>query len=171
MESMTQSALILTASLALTWPAMAHDGGRCVGVRTGTLPDVHPQEAPSSLGDTLAHPIMLACGERLDPVGYVLGAARGLGLSAEQTAALGELDRVVRERNLPLAARWRSERDQEARASLRDSYRAAVEGVEEVLTEAQWGAALQPAFARDAEGEPQRGTVRCFFRSHLVVVR
>lgn len=171
MEAMTQSALILTASLALTWSAPGREGGFPGPVCADTVRPVHPQETPASVGDTLAHPIMLACGERLDPVGYVLGAARGLGLSAEQTAALGELDRVVRERNLPLAARWRSERDQEARASLRDSYRAAVEGVEEVLTEAQWRAALQPAFARDAEGEPQRGTVRCFFRSHLVVVR
>lgn len=128
MEAMTQSALIVTASLALTWWTPAHDGGACGGVCADTLPEVHLQGASASVGDTLAHPIMLACGERLDPVCYVLGAAIGLGLSSEQQMALRELDRVVRERNLPLAAHRRSRRDQEAPASLRDSHRAAVGG-------------------------------------------
>ena len=57
--------------------------------------------------DTLAHPVVLGCGDRLDPVGYVIRMAEELQLTPTQSADLANLNEQVVARNIPLAAKWR----------------------------------------------------------------
>jgi hypothetical protein len=122
--------------------------------------------------DTVSNPIRMGCGERVDPVGYILFMAADLALTPAQTDALEEVRKTTRDRNLPLAALWRGTHAPESLAGLRESYRDAVSLIETILTSEQWQAAEAPIFEPTQKGDvPPRGTVRCFFRSHLVVVR
>lgn len=120
----------------------------------------------AAVQDTVSNPIVMACGERIDPVGYVVYMRNELELTTEQVAALVRLDVAVRQRNLPLAAAWRADRTM--LAELRDSYRRAVADIEAILTPEQWAEAQRPP-AR-ATGE-RRDMVRCLLRSHLAMVR
>ncbi len=119
----------------------------------------------AAVQDTVSNPIKMACGEHVDPVGYVLYLGEELGLNSDQVTVLGELQLAVRERNHPLAQAWRIDRS--TSRELRDSYRLAVDDIEAILTPDQWTEALSPRPAATASP----GIVRCLFRSHLAIVR
>jgi hypothetical protein len=107
----------------------------------------------------------MACGEHVDPVGYVIYLGEELGVTADQMEALTELQAEVREGNLPLAQAWRADRS--TSRELRDSYRRAVDAIEAILGSEQWANALGPR----SSGTESSGIVRCLFRSHLAIVR
>lgn len=122
----------------------------------------------AELQDTLSNPIRLACGERVDPVGFVLFIGEDLILAPTQIQELQGLAAVVRERNLPLAAAWRTDRAK--LEELRRSYQAAVAEIERILTPEQFRDAMQPhSTAWGPSG--RRELVRCLPRSHLAIVR
>lgn len=118
--------------------------------------------------DTVANPIRMGCGERVDPVGYVMYLRDDLGLSDEQVGRLEVLDQATRARTLPLAARWRAAR--EGSLELREVYRSALVEIERVLTEEQLASAMAPINPTKV-GRRSPGMVRCFLRSHLVIIR
>ena len=91
-----------------------------------------------------------------------------LQLAPTQVQELQGLAAVVRERNLPLAAAWRTNRSK--LEELRQSYQAAVAEIERILTPEQFQDALQP-HSTASGGAGRKGLVRCLLRSHLAIVR
>ena len=122
----------------------------------------------AEIQDTVPNPIRMGCGERVDPVGFVLFVGEDLQLAPTQVQELQGLAAVVRERNLPLAAAWR--RDRSELEELRRSYQAAVAEIERILTPEQFQDALKPHSTAPV-GAGRKGLVRCLFRSHLAIVR
>ena len=122
----------------------------------------------AEIQDTLPNPIRMGCGERVDPVGFVLFIGEDLQLAPTQVQELQGLAAVVRERNLPLAAAWRMDRSKSE--ELRRSYQVAVAEIERILTPEQFQDALEPHSTAPV-GAGRKGFVRCLFRSHLAIVR
>lgn len=154
---MTRDSLIL-AALTVFFPVVL--GGQ---ERPATEPRTF-----AAVQDTLANPIRMGCGENVDPVGHVLFLRDELDLASEQWERLTLLDQRTRARTLPLARRWRANR--EGLAELRIAYMDAVGEIEAILSSGQLARAMAPV--RPTHGEEGRpGMVRCFFRSHLAIVR
>lgn len=117
--------------------------------------------------DTLANPIRMGCGERVDPVGYVLYLRDDLGLSGQQVTELQSLEDATRAVTRPLAEQWRARR--EGLQEIREAYRGAMSDMKEILTDEQFADAMRPVTATKVSGR-SRGMVRCLFRSHLAIV-
>lgn len=151
---------LLVVAVALAW-----------SVATPTYAQQATPPAPvpfAVVQDTVANPIRMGCGERVDPVGYVLYLRDDLGLNDEQVGRLVVLDEETRARTLPLAARWRAAH--EGSLELREVYRSALVEIERVLTDEQLASAMAP-ITPTRVGRRSPGMVRCFLRSHLVIIR
>ena len=134
------------------------------------LCSVPPQVAGQAVPDTLAHPIVTACGARIDPVALVRGRAEEIRLTSVESKALGAIDRDLRTANRPLGVLWWTLQPDapassraEITAALRTNYRDAVSEIRLVLGEDRWTELLAPPDRADPN-------VRCLLRSVAAIV-